>query len=67
MSLTYGEHNFKFNFPVSPDSEEMSDFNNEENKLLQENSYTEQENHSYHYVPSNNSFRFNFEVNETES
>lgn len=62
MSLSHGEHNFKFNFNVSQDCENCSS----KNRVEQSDSNIKQEHNKCNYVPSNNGFRFNFEVSENE-
>lgn len=62
VSLSHGAHNFKFNFSTLPENvEKMS--NADEIASKQDDINNRKEDTCY-YLPSDNSFRFNFEVDE---
>lgn len=65
LSLSHGKHNFTFNFPTP--TEENDDCENRTNATegkREEHNATKE--NLYHYVPSDNTFRFKFEFDSEE-
>lgn len=65
MTLSHGKHDFKFNFdePLEEEPQKNADV---ENNFVSD-LHTIQQNNKCHYIPSDNTFKFNFELSEVES
>lgn len=64
-SLTHGTHNFTFNFSSLPENVEKMSVTDE--LISTQDEINNKKEHTSHYVPSDNNFRFNFEVDEIVS
>lgn len=62
MSLSHGKHDFKFNFDITPEDSTGSSNNiSNEDDLKEVDTKSKEESNKCQYVPTNNTFRFNFD------